>query len=329
MKHPLRQTIFLLSLFFITQILGLVLLSTTAIIEPVTIISQNQTINTTSFQVTYEDTAIGERPQMQGFSSVLYIVVAVAIGTILLLFLARLKKGILVWKIWYLLAVTIAMTVTFGTLLPTIIAFAIALILGISKVWYSHPLLHNITEIFVYVGVGLILVPLFSPFWALLLLLIISVYDMYAVWKSKHMVSLAKFTSQSKLFPGFSLSYSAKTKSVIKKKLVTTKKQVKKTSAKKSMSKKKNVSSHQAILGGGDVLFPLLFAGSILIFLLQSGFMVVHAIAYSLLISLGALLSLAILFKLAKKGTFYPAMPFITAGCVLGSIVLQLILFLL
>ncbi|MFP4523047.1 MAG: presenilin family intramembrane aspartyl protease [Candidatus Nanoarchaeia archaeon] len=324
MKHPLRQTIFLLSLFLIVQILGLFLLSSTAIIEPVSI-QQNKTVNESSFHVTYADTAIGERPEMSGFSSVIYIVVAVGIGTMLLLLLVRLKKGLLVWKIWYLLAVTMAMTVTFGVYIPAAIAFFIALLLGVLKIWFSHPLLHNVTEIFVYVGIALILVPLFSPLWALLLLVIISVYDMYAVWKSKHMIALAKFTSQSKLFPGFSISYTPKHTSSSKK---ISSDVVKKTTTKTTL-KKPSLSSHQAILGGGDVLFPLLFAGSVLIALLQEGVFITHAILFSLLISIGSLVALAILFRIAKKGTFYPAMPFITAGCIAGTIILQLLLFVL
>jgi hypothetical protein len=45
----------------------------------------------------------------------------------------------------------------------------------------------------------------------------------------------------------------------------------------------------------------------------------------ALLIVLGATLALAGLFYASKKGKFYPAMPFITAGCFVGLVIAYLI----
>ena len=42
-------------------------------------------------------------------------------------------------------------------------------------------------------------------FSASILLVLISLYDMYAVWKSRHMVAMAKFQSSSNLFAGISI----------------------------------------------------------------------------------------------------------------------------
>ncbi len=79
------------------------------------------------------------------------------------------------------------------------------------------------------------------------------------------------------------------------------------SSSKKAKNKKMKVSI--AILGGGDVVFPIILAGVVL-----------HTLGLipALLISVGATLALAFLFYVSEKGKFYPAMPFITIGCFIG-----------
>src|SRR3989344_5717485 len=119
----------------------------------------------------------------------------------------------------------------------------------------------------------------FSVFSAIILLILISIYDMYAVWKSKHMIKLAKFQSKLKTFAGLFIPY------------------------------EKNKA---AILGGGDIAFPLLFAGVVL---LEKG------LYPSILIIVYSALALFLLFLFGKKKKFYPAMPFISLGCFLGYLV--------
>ena len=64
-----------------------------------------------------------------------------------------------------------------------------------------------------------------------------------------------------------------------------------------------------AILGGGDVVFPIILAGVVLFTL---------GLIQAILISIGATIALATLFFFSQKGKFYPAMPFITAGLLAG-----------
>ena len=42
---------------------------------------------------------------------------------------------------------------------------------------------------------------------ASILLVLISIYDMIAVWKSKHMITLAKFQLDTKSFAGLAMNY--------------------------------------------------------------------------------------------------------------------------
>jgi presenilin-like A22 family membrane protease len=91
---------------------------------------------------------------------------------------------------------------------------------------------------------------------------------------------------------------------------------------KKSKSKKK-IKVNLAILGGGDVVFPIITAGVILqtasvnlSFLGLPAF--IGGLIPALFVTFGAFIGLALLFSFSEKKKFYPAMPFITAGIFLG-----------
>jgi len=66
-----------------------------------------------------------------------------------------------------------------------------------------------------------------------------------------------------------------------------------------------------AILGGGDVVFPIITAG---VMLVNFGFWP------ALFVILGATLGLSYLLFFASPKKFYPAMPFITLGIFLGML---------
>ena len=84
----------------------------------------------------------------------------------------------------------------------------------------------------------------------------------------------------------------------------------------KSKLKEKKIKVNVAILGGGDVVFPIILAGVVLRSL---------GLIPALIVSFGAALALAVLFYISEKGKFYPAMPFITAGCFIGLVIAYLI----
>jgi hypothetical protein len=77
----------------------------------------------------------------------------------------------------------------------------------------------------------------------------------------------------------------------------------------KSELKNKKVKANVAILGGGDVVFPIITAG---VMLVQFGFLA------ALFVIIGATLGISYLLFVAEKKKFYPAMPFISAGIFLG-----------
>ena len=88
-----------------------------------------------------------------------------------------------------------------------------------------------------------------------------------------------------------------------------------KRQAQKTKIKKVGKTHREAILGGGDIAFPLLFSGVIL---KTMGFLP------AIITSLTAAIALLILFVAAEKKKFYPAMPFITLGCFIGYAAVKL-----
>ena len=316
MKHTARITIFLISFFILSQLFGLFLISKEAQVK--TTIVGNQTIIT----VNYNDTSVGPRPETKGAESFIYIIIGVAIGTLLVLLLIRFKQSNL-WKLWFFLAVWIALSISLGVLIKQQFFFAydiaiiIAFILALWKVLRPNVYVHNITEVLMYSGIALLLAPIFDVLWAIMLLLVISLYDIYAVWKSKHMVKMAKFQTKSNIFAGLMIPYKAKP---TKEELIEYKKELPKGAKKTSKEIPKN-----AILGGGDVVFPLIFSGTVLNGLILEGMSKSTAFLQTSIIVATTAIALTLLFIYAKKGKFYPAMPFVTLGCLIGWVIVLLI----
>jgi presenilin-like A22 family membrane protease len=184
-------------------------------------------------------------------------------------------------------------------LFPGLDANALALIIAIPLTFYKaikpNLVVHNATELLVYPGLAAVFVPILNTWSIIVLLVIISIYDMYAVWKSSLMVNLAKYQIKTmKVFTGFFVPYLPKGKVA---------------NFRSAKGRGKRIKIAIAILGGGDVAFPLIFAG---VLYRASG------LIPALMVIAGATLALMGLFLYSRKGKFYPAMPFITAGCLLA-----------
>ena len=300
MKHTLSATLVLLTFFLLSQFVGLFFVA--GDVSGISVVDDQ-------LVVVHPQTAMGERPEFTGVQSVIYIAVAVLIGTLMVLGLAKLKANKL-WKFWYLLAVFVSISISIGVFFSKLVAVITAIVLVFLKFYKRNIFTHNVSELLIYAGIAVLLVPLFDLFWIIMLLLLISIYDIYAVWKSKHMITLAKFTAESNLFAGFSVDYD-------KKKIHTGIKPLKMQGSESSNKK--------AILGGGDVLFPLLFTAVVMETLFKSGMSLVSSYWLASIICLTSTFSLYLLFKYSKKDTFYPAMPFLSLGCFVGVGIIFLI----
>ncbi|MBW2968202.1 hypothetical protein KY362_06980 [Candidatus Woesearchaeota archaeon] len=304
MKHSVLITLILVCVFFVSQIVGLVI-TDQYIAEKVINETTGEVVN-----ITYSDLPLDiERPEVDESNSWIYIVLAVLIGTVLVLLLVRFK-GVRLWKAWFFLSVALCLTIAFYAFLPASVAAVLAVIIALLKIYRPNFIIHNISEVFIYGGLAAIFVPIMNVLAASIMLILISVYDMIAVWKSKHMVKMAKFQSESKVFAGLSIPY----------KIPSKEERREHRAAQKIKKKGGHVVEREvksAILGGGDIGFPLLFAGVI---------MKTVGMLNVLIIPVAAAIALFLLLYFAKKDRFYPAMPFLSAGCFAGYGLMLLIL---
>ncbi|PIN80969.1 hypothetical protein COV13_02685, partial [Candidatus Woesearchaeota archaeon CG10_big_fil_rev_8_21_14_0_10_32_9] len=266
MKHSWQVTLIFVLFFLVSHVLGLYLIG-----NSVSFSTDETGVNVISFK----DTFVGERPVMSDLESIIYLAVGVTIGTLVLLFFAK-KKKTSWWRIWFLIASWLAMTVSIQALFnsSTIFLSLLAAFLALWKVYKPNVVIHNFTEVLIYTGITLIFVPMFSVLSMFIVLILISIYDAYAVWKSKHMVTLATFTRDANLFPGFAVKYSVDDSEERNKKekrsvQFTAKSSQLAANSSQRTDNREGSNSRVGILGGGDVVFPLLFSGVILISLLK------------------------------------------------------------
>jgi 4-hydroxybenzoate polyprenyltransferase len=144
---------------------------------------------------------------------------------------------------------------------------------------------------------------------------------------------MAEFQTKSEVFAGLMIPYRQNDKSKKVEIFSHADKEVTRTGAPKIRAGK--TSPKNAILGGGDIAFPLIFIGSVMngiilkLSLANPGMTIqaIKGIAFlqSSIIILTSTIALTLLFVYAKKGKFYPAMPFIAAGCLIGWAITLLI----
>ena len=309
MKHTLKITFVLVFIFFLSQTFGLITIN--KFIQP----ARNET--TGEIYLEYPETSVGEIPEVgkspgEKIGALVTMIIAILFVTFLIFFLIRLKIGFL-FRYWFLLAILIGLAISLGVYLPSLIAWIIAAVLALWRVFRPNIYIHNLTEILVYAGIAILFVSFFNLITAFILLIVISIYDMIAVWKSKHMVALAKFQTKSKVFAGLLVPYKKIDKS-------------EKLKIPLANQKLKKVEIKTAILGGGDIAFPLIFSSAIMQHLiLNKGMDKLAALQSTFIITVFVTIALLILFLKSKKDRFYPAMPFISIGCLAGYIALRLL----
>jgi len=295
MKHNLKIIAVLLGMFLITQFIGLYVIN-----------HYSHEENKLPFGM--------ENPKLENDSdyySLFPSIIFAFVFAVLLLFLLNKFDAAFILKTWFFIIIIIALSISFSVVTSKLgfektffqiplFAVAIALPLALVKVYKREFIIHNITELFIYPGIAAVFVPLLNVVTIIFLLVLISIYDMWAVWKSGIMQKMAKYQIEKlNIFGGFFIPYLSK------------KDELKFKNMAKSELKKKKIKVNLAILGGGDVIFPIITAG---VMFVRFGFI------SALFVILGAALGLSYLFFFSEKEKFYPAMPFISAGIFLGMI---------
>jgi presenilin-like A22 family membrane protease len=309
MKHNLKITALLLAMFIITQLIGIYVVS---YYSPVKIVDgEKVNVSAPSLPFGLEPP---QKPETASEYNIIFssIVIAFILAVLLLFFLTKFKFEIIL-KVWFFVVIVLALSlslIAIFSIKTALIAVAIALPFAAVKMFGRNFLVHNFTELLIYPGIAAVFVPILNVWTIIALLILISVYDIWAVWHSGIMQKMAKYQINTlKVFSGFFVPYvSKKVKSQIK--------LWKKTLSKTKLNKKK-IKVNVAILGGGDIVFPIITAGVMLktLGLLSAVFVII-----------GATIGLAYLFFAAEKKKFYPAMPYITAGILVGILASYMLL---
>lgn len=300
MKHNTKITAILLTMFLVTQLIGLWVVGYYSLDGKV-------------LPYGLEPPQVQEEQELSFFISlIISFIIAIA-----LVFILMNIKAVWFMRAWFFSVVTLAIGVSINTIYPKSIPYAgitiigLALILAFIKIFRRNMIIHNLTELIIYPGIAAIFVPILSLWTIILLLILISVYDIWAVWHSGIMQKMAKYQMDKvKVFGGFLIPYADKK---TKEKIQLLKNKYKNSKIPESVAKKQNLKINLAILGGGDVIFPIIAAGVFM--------KTFNNLGATLAVTIGATLALAYLFISAKKKRFYPAMPFITTGIFLGMII--------
>lgn len=304
-------------MFLATQFIGLYVVNQYA---PKTESFFNTTTNQTETIITGNALPFGLSTQESDKPDFIGIIFSFILAFLVIFFLMKYKWK-LIMKIWFFLVVAIALSVSIYSLIigktaqAQIIALVIGFAFAILKIYRPNVIIHNATELLIYPGIAAIFVEILSPISIILLLVIISLYDMWAVWHSGIMQKMAKFQMEElNLFGGFLVpTMSKKVREQID--LIRQKYRGKEIP---TSIKKKKFKVNLAILGGGDIIFPIITSGI---------FMRAYGLTSALIIIAGAFAGLTYLFAITKKGKAYPAMPYITAGIFLGMLIWRMFLF--
>lgn len=226
------------------------------------------------------------------------ILVAFAVLTLLMIAMLKLPRGKgFIFRAFFILAVWWGGALTLSVWMQDIFALSIMTALIILWLFWNKVFLHNMLVVLGIAGVASVFGLRFTPESIIVLLIIFAVYDIIAVYKTKHMVKLARAMLDFKaifaiIAPRKFSNFTAKMSEV--------------APGKEFM-----------LLGGGDIAFPLMLASSVSISSLTSSFII---IGFSFF---GLLLTFALFFKLSKKPM--PALPPIAIFSILGFFVSKFI----
>src|SRR3989344_2819821 len=169
MKHTLKITLILVFLFLIIQTIGIFVISKYYSTEISASGEKIEKLNKLPYDLDY--------PQFERETSYIPIIILFLIGTIFALILVRLNANVL-WKFWFIFTIAITCAIALTPFLGSLIAGVIGIILALLKVFKRSLITHNLPELIMYSGLAVLFFNIFSVISIIILLLVISVYDM-------------------------------------------------------------------------------------------------------------------------------------------------------
>ncbi|MAG39442.1 hypothetical protein CMI41_00535 [Candidatus Pacearchaeota archaeon] len=314
MKHKLSITLALLGLFLLAQLIGILVLN-----------AYNQPISTSLNQTNQSQEGIKQLPfdlDETEESNIPSLMLSIILAFLLFFFLMKYDMRFII-KAWFYLVIVLALSVSLNAFIgntiieSSILALIIAIPLATLKIFRPSVLIHNGTELLIYPGIAAIIAPIINVLGMIILLILIALYDAWAVWHSGIMQKMAKYQMEEvKIFGGFLIPHiDRKTKEKLKK----LKQKYTKLELQEKL-KKKRFRINVAILGGGDVVFPIIAMGVFMRTFPEASLFGVPGLVPALFILVGSFIALVHLFLITEKKKAYPAMPWISTGALLGML---------
>jgi len=218
---------------------------------------------------------------------------AFGVGTAVILGLIRIMHGGFFLRIFFLLALFSGTLITLGIFLSNVWSLIFSLLLVMAYSFYPYVWFHNLVLILTLPGIAAVLGASITPYAAVILLIFMSVYDYIAVYKTKHMIKMAKAMITGRAI--FAMIYPEHWHGF------------------KAHLNKAHPGEGFMMLGTGDFVFPIIMA--------TSAYSISAAAAWTVLIvSLLGLLLMHLIFSLQKVRRPMPALPPLAAFAILGFI---------
>ncbi|MDD5023125.1 MAG: presenilin family intramembrane aspartyl protease [Candidatus ainarchaeum sp.] len=224
--------------------------------------------------------------ESESFFTIIFLFAIILLSTAFLLFLIKYYKGNFLFLILEFFMISVPSSIIFYSfsriIFPYLESILIGILLGciLAILKHKYSFFKNPSAILASAAVGAIFGISFSPFFIIIFLIILAIYDYIAVFKTKHMVSLAG--------------------EIMKRDMALT------ISSKVTIPK---IGEKRIDLGTGDILAPIM---------LEVSFLSINPTA-SIFIFFGSTISVFLIFYLLRKSKMIiPALPPIVAGILLS-----------
>jgi len=233
-----------------------------------------------------------ESPPVSFFQFILYFFLATFFILFIFYFIRRKTIKGKIYKFLFVFASFFSSLIFFESIFPEPIPLILVFLLIFW--WIKAPIIlnQNLLMIFSLAGIGANMGLILKPEVVILILIVLSIYDFIAVYKTKHMVKIAKEMIETGTILGLVFPFEF-------------------SDFLESTKKIKPGEGRFLILGGGDVAFPLIFSVSVLELGIFRSFLVA-------LFSLFGVIANFLFFIKQKEKKPIPALPLISLFSIIG-----------
>ncbi|MDO8495513.1 MAG: presenilin family intramembrane aspartyl protease [bacterium] len=222
------------------------------------------------------------------------IVSALLLGFFIWAVIKRTRMTQIVFKLFFFIVIIGGTQVIFSAFFSPILSLILTILLVVLMIVVRSVMLQNVAVMLAIAGIGLVIGLSITPLVAVWALLILSFYDIFAVYVSKHMVKMAEGMVASRAIFGFIIPMEF--------------------SGFREKIERVKPGDHFMILGSGDIVLPLVLSIAALKISLA------HALVVTLF-SLGGLFVTHLLFVTQKQRRPMAALPPIAMMSIVGYLV--------